>query len=181
MKKYSVVLVGFIIVVRLSAADARPANELTEVWQPVPPLVATPVDAAPSDAIVLFDGKTLDAWEPVRVGETGWKIEEGAMVIVPKPKPCDLRTKQSFGDVQLHLEWRAPTEMKGKGQDRGNSGVFFMGLYEIQILDSWENPTYVNGQAASVYKEHAPLVNASRRPGRMAGLRRGVYRASFFV
>ncbi len=87
------------------------------------------------------------------------------MVIVPKPKPCDMRTKQNFGDVQLHLEWRAPSDPKGKGQDRGNSGVFFMGLYELQILDSWENPTYVNGQAASIYKEHAPLVNVSRAPG----------------
>jgi hypothetical protein len=124
-----------------------------------------PVDHPPSDAIILFDGKSLDAWETVRADEAGWKIEEGAMVIVPKPKPCDLRTKQSFGDVQLHLEWRTPTEIKGKGQDRGNSGVFFMDLYELQILDSWENPTYVNGQAASIYKEHAPLVNASRAPG----------------
>ena len=150
---------------RLLAADERPANELTEVWQPVPAVVSAPAGSVPSDAIVLFDGKNLDAWEPVRAGETGWKIEEAAMVVVPKPKPCDLRTKQSFGDVQLHLEWRAPVEVKGRGQDRGNSGIFFMGLYEIQILDSWENPTYVNGQAASVYKEHPPLVNASRPPG----------------
>ncbi len=150
---------------RSSGADQRPANELTEVWRPVPSVVNAPAGGVPSDAIVLFDGKSLDAWEPVRAGEDGWKIEDGAMVVVPKPKPCDLRTKQSFGDVQLHLEWRAPADAKGNGQDRGNSGVFFMGLYELQILDSWENPTYVNGQAASVYKEHAPLVNASRRPG----------------
>jgi hypothetical protein len=157
-------LAGF-LALAARGADERPANELTEVWQPVPPVVATPAAGAPSDAIVLFDGRTLDGWEPVRAGEPGWKIEDGAMVVVPRPKPCDLRTKQSFGDVQLHLEWRAPVEIHGKGQDRGNSGVFFMGLYELQILDSWENPTYVNGQAASVYKEHAPLVNATRRPG----------------
>ncbi len=159
-------LVAFIVCATASSgAGDRPPNELTEVWQPVPAVVATPAGSVPSDAIVLFDGKSLDAWEPVRAGEAGWKIEDGAMVVVPKPKPCDLRTKQSFGDVQLHLEWRTPAEVKGNGQDRGNSGVFFMGLYELQILDSWENPTYVNGQAASVYKEHAPLVNASRRPG----------------
>ena len=149
----------------LLAADSRPPNELTEVWQPVPIVVETPASGVPSDAIVLFNGTTLDAWEPVRPDEAGWKIEDGAMVVVPRPRPCDLRTKQSFGDVQLHLEWRAPTAIKGNGQDRGNSGIFFMGLYELQILDSWDNPTYVNGQAASVYKEYAPLVNASRRPG----------------
>ncbi len=153
------------LAVGISGAEGRPANELTEVWHPVPPVVNAPAGGVPSDAIVLFDGKSLDAWEPVRAGEAGWKIEDGAMIVVPKAKPCDLRTRQSFGDVQLHLEWRAPGEIRGTGQDRGNSGVFFMGLYELQILDSWENPTYVNGQAASVYKEHAPLVNASRRPG----------------
>lgn len=149
----------------LIAAEPRAPNELTERWQPVPPVVATPAGSPPSDAIVLFDGKNLDAWEPVRAGEGLWKIEDGAMVVVPKPKPCDLRTKKSFGDVQLHLEWRVPVEIKGSGQDRGNSGIFFMGLYELQILDSWHNPTYVNGQAGSVYKEYSPLVNASRRPG----------------
>ncbi len=159
------VILGCLAALPLAFAEDRPANELTEVWQPVPPVVSAPVDHAPSDAIVLFDGQSLDAWEPVRAGEAGWKIENGAMVVVPKPKPCDMRTKQSFGDIQLHLEWRVPAEIKGKGQDRGNSGVFFMGLYELQILDSWENPTYVNGQAASIYKEHAPLVNASRAPG----------------
>ncbi|MEO6993493.1 MAG: DUF1080 domain-containing protein [Lacunisphaera sp.] len=151
--------------ITLLAADSRPANELTEVWQPVPADVGTPASGLPSDAIALFNGTTLDAWEPVRPGEAGWKIEDGAMVVVPRPHPCDLRTRQSFGDVQLHLEWRAPTTIKGNGQDRGNSGIFFMGLYELQILDSWKNPTYVNGQAASVYKEYAPLVNASRPPG----------------
>ena len=87
------------------------------------------------------------------------------MVVVPSPKPCDQRTKRAFGDVQLHLEWRAPSAAHGAGQDRGNSGVFFMGLYELQILDSFDNPTYVNGQAGAVYKEHAPLVNASRPAG----------------
>ena len=149
-------------------AASPPPYTLTEVWAPVPPVVAAPVAGAPSDAIVLFDGKILDAWEPARPDGHPWKIEDGAMVIIPTPapgKPCDQRTKQAFGDVQLHLEFRTPAEVKGNGQERGNSGVFFMGLYELQILDSVDNPTYVNGQAGSIYKEHAPLVNASRGPG----------------
>lgn len=161
--------------VTLHAADPapapkanRPPHELTEVWTPVPPVVSTPATGAPSDAIVLFDGTSLDAWEPVLADGKPWKIEDGAMTIVPTrapAKPCDQRTKQAFGDVQLHLEWREPADVRGQDQNRGNSGVFFMGLYEVQVLDSHNNPTYVNGQAAAVYKEHAPLVNASRPPG----------------
>ena len=90
------------------------------------------------------------------------------MVVIPTKAPdqtCDQQTKRAFGDVQLHLEFRTPAKVEGAGQGRGNSGVFFMGLYEIQILDSWQNPDYVNGQNASIYKEHAPLVNVSRPPG----------------
>ena len=154
---------------RLFAADPVPAPEtLTEVWKPVPPVVTVPANGVPSDAIVLFDGTNLDAWEPASPGGHPWKIVDGAMTIVPAAapaKPCDQRTKRAFGDVQLHLEWRIPADVKGSGQGRGNSGVFFMGLYELQILDAHDNPTYVNGQAAAVYKEHAPLVNAARPPG----------------
>jgi Domain of Unknown Function (DUF1080) len=148
-----------------SPPAGRPPEAATEVWSPVPPVVNAPPGQPPSDAVVLFDGTNLDAWEPVREDGLRWKIEDGAMVVVPSPRPCDQRTNRAFGDVQLHLEWRAPAAAKGKGQDRGNSGVFFMGLYELQILDSFNNPTYVNGQAAAVYKEQAPLVNASRSPG----------------
>ena len=148
-----------------SGPASPPPEAATEVWSPVPPVVTAPPGQPPSDAIVLFDGTSLDAWEPVRADGPRWKIEDGAMVVVPNPRPCDQRTKRAFGDVQLHLEWRAPAEIKGQGQDRGNSGVFFMGLYELQILDSFNNPTYVNGQAGAVYKERAPLVNASRPPG----------------
>ena len=137
----------------------------TEVWSPVPPVVTARPGQPPSDAVVLFDGTNLDAWEPVRAGGPRWKIEDGAMVVVPGPQPCDQRTKRAFGDVQLHLEWRTPAVVRGEGQGRGNSGVFFMGLYELQILDSFRNSTYVNGQAGAVYKEHAPLVNVSRPPG----------------
>jgi len=152
------------------AAEQRtpPPYTLTEVWSPIPPAVATPTGGIPSDAIVLFDGKNLDAWEPAWPGGHPWKIEDGAMVIVPTPAPnppCDQQTKRAFGDVQLHLEFRLPADARGEGQNRSNTGVFFMGLYEVQILDSYASTTYVNGQNASVYKEHAPLVNASRPAG----------------
>jgi hypothetical protein len=147
------------------AAGELPPPEVTERWTPLPPVVTAPAGGVPSDAIVLFDGRNLNAWEPVRSGEPGWKIEDGAMVIVPNPKPCDQRTKAAFGDLQLHLEFRSPAKVEGSGQGRGNSGIYFMGLYELQILDSWQNPTYVNGQAAAIYKQHPPLVNASGPPG----------------
>jgi hypothetical protein len=146
----------------------RTPNEFTEVWSPVPAVVTAPANTAPSDAIVLFDGSNLDQWEPVRAGGQPWKIEDGALTVVPTRAPnptSDQRTKQAFGDVQLHIEWRTPAEVRGDGQNRGNSGVFFMGLYELQILDSFRNETYVNGQAGAVYKEQAPLVNVSRPPG----------------
>jgi Domain of Unknown Function (DUF1080) len=157
-------------------ANVLPPPEETEYWTPVPPVVTATAGSIPSDAIVLFDGKNLDNWAPasqerqefhLKDGHP-WKIEDGAMVVVPTPspgRPCDQATQQSFGDVQLHLEFRTPAEAKGTSQDRGNSGVFFMGLYELQVLDSYNNPTYVNGQAGSVYKQHPPLVNASRPPG----------------
>lgn len=166
MKKFACLLL--VTVGGLSAADTPAPYTLTEVWSPLPPVVAAPALGAPSDAIVLLDGTSLDAWEPARADGHLWRLEDGAMVVIPTPapaQPCDQRTKQAFGDVQLHLEFRTPAVVRGAGQGRGNSGVFFMGLYEIQILDSYDNATYVNGQAGSVYKEHAPLVNASRPPG----------------
>ena len=146
------------------AAKAPPPEAATEVWAPVPPVVRAPAGGVPSDAIVLFDGRNLEAWEPARPDGRLWTVADGVL-LVPAGRPGDLRTKRAFGDVQLHLEWRAPAAVQGSGQGRGNSGVFFMGLYELQILDSFDNATYVNGQAAAVYKEHAPLVNASRPPG----------------
>jgi hypothetical protein len=162
---FALLLMNAAICASASAADELPPPELTEVWTPVPPVISAPVQGVPSDAIVLFDGKSLDAWVPIRAGEPTWKIEDGFMVVVPNPKPCDVQTRQAFGDVQLHLEFRTPAKVVGDGQGRGNSGIYFMGLYELQILDSWQNPTYVNGQAASIYKQIPPLVNASRPPG----------------
>jgi hypothetical protein len=147
-------------------ADANagpPPAAATEQWEPVPPVVAAPAGGVPSDAVLLFAGNNLDAWESVKGGPAPWMVEGDAMVAAPNAG--NIRTKAAFGDIQLHLEWRTPAEVKGTGQGRGNSGVFFMGLYELQVLDSWDNKTYVNGQAGAIYKQHAPLVNASRRPG----------------
>ena len=129
---------------------------LTEVWEPVPEIVDASAGRPPSDAIVLFDGTDLSAWN----GD--WKLEEDAVTVVPGTG--NLVTKRAFGDVQLHIEWRTPSVIEGEGQGRGNSGVFLMERYEVQVLDSYENTTYSNGQAGSLYKQHIPLVNASRPP-----------------
>jgi hypothetical protein len=145
-----------------AAAEIDPA--LTEVWTPVPPIVTPGVGtAAPSDAIVLFDGKDLSAWESVKGGPAKWRVEGNAFTVVKGTG--DIRTKRAFGDSQLHIEWRAPAKIEGEGQGRGNSGVYLQGLYEVQVMDSYDNPTYANGQAASIYKQYIPLVNASRKPG----------------
>ena len=121
----------------------------TEVWKPVPAVVATPRDAAPSDAVVLFHGKDLSAWEGEQGGKAPWAIADGAVTVVPGSK--GIRTKQRFCDIQLHVEWRTPVETRGfDGQQRGNSGIFLQEVYELQVLDSYDNPTYPNGQAASI-------------------------------
>lgn len=127
------------------------------------PPVVTPgtTGSPPSDAVVLFDGKDLSAWKSEEGGEPRWKVADGFMQVGFK----GLMTRQEFGAIQLHLEWASPAEVKGDGQGRGNSGVYFQGRYEIQVLDSYQNKTYFNGQAASFYGHNAPLVNASRKPG----------------
>ena len=145
------------------ADDMPPEPKLTEVWFPVPPKVkpgATP-GAAPSDAIVLFDGKSLEAWKSANTGAAaGWKVDKGEMVV--GPGTGDIQTKGVFGDVQLHVEWRDPQLPPDKvNQDRGNSGIFFQDVYEVQVLDNFENPTYVNGMVGSIYKQYPPLVNAT--------------------
>ena len=129
------------------------------------PRIVTPgvAGAPPEDAIVLFDGRSLSAWRGAEASEAPWKVENGYLEVIPKAG--FIFTKQNFGDVQLHVEWAAPAEVTGSGQGRGNSGVFLMGRYEIQILDSFENITRPDGQAAAFYGHAAPLVNASRKPG----------------
>ncbi|MCH5684761.1 DUF1080 domain-containing protein [Niabella sp. W65] len=112
---------------------------------------------------VLFNGKDLDEWQTEDGKPARWKVEQG-IVTVTKGTGV-IKTKKAFGDCQLHVEWRTPAEVKGEGQGRGNSGIFLMGLYELQVLDSYNNRTYSNGQAGSIYKQTAPLANASRKPG----------------
>jgi hypothetical protein len=128
-----------------------------KVWSE--PKIVTPGTNGqpPSDAIVLFDGKDLSKWEN---GEN-WIIKNGAATV----RAGGITTKQSFGDCQLHVEWATPEVVEGSGQGRGNSGVFLQSRYEIQVLDSYQNPTYPDGQAGALYKEYPPLVNASRKPG----------------
>jgi hypothetical protein len=126
---------------------------------------STPQEAgrAPSDAVVLFDGKDLSHWQGRRGRPADWSVEDGAMVI--KPGAGAITSREEFGDCQLHLEFASPVPARGNDQGRGNSGVMFFARYEIQVLDSFENVTYADGQAAAIYGQYPPLVNASRPPG----------------
>ena len=138
--------------------------------RPQPPIVRVRAVAsvhAPSDAIVLFDGTSLANWRVSdsthSAGPAKWKVANGYVEVVAGSGAIE--TRRAFGDAQLHVEWRAPAPPKGEGQDRGNSGVFLMGTYEVQVLDSYGNTTYPDGQAAAIYGQFPPLVNASRPPG----------------
>jgi hypothetical protein len=148
----------------------KPRPEDTEVWTPVPKVVTPGAtnDAPPSDAVVLFDGRNLDEWVSANGRSPAkWTVANGVMT-VNKPSG-DIETKRTFTDYQLHLEWKIPPDITGKGQERGNSGVYLAitdsGGYELQVMDSYDNPTYVNGQAGSMYKQFPPLVNVARKPG----------------
>lgn len=151
---------------------AKPKPEDTEVWSPVPPRVVPPAaNRPPSDAIVLFDGHDASQWESnVRPGQpAGWTIADGVLTV--KKGSGNIRTRRSFTDYQLHLEWRVPANLPGTGQGKGNSGLFLASTgpgdagYELQILDCADNKTYVNGQAASLYKQAIPLANACAGAG----------------
>ncbi len=136
--------------------------------RPVAPIVTPGAPALPvpppSDAIVLFDGTSLAKWEDSKGAPAKWKlIGGGAMEVAPGTG--GIQTHDGFGDAQLHVEWMSPNPPKGKDQDRGNSGVFLMGKFEVQVLDSYDNVTYADGQAASIYGQYPPLVNVSRKPG----------------
>lgn len=141
--------------------------ETTELWEPQPRII-TPGEKygdVPSDAIVLFDGKDLSSWLGADGAVAKWSVKDGIMTVAPGAK--DIKTKQEFGDVQLHIEWRTPVEVDPSkvSQARGNSGIFLQDRYEVQVLDNYNNKTYANGQAGSVYKQHIPLVNACKKPG----------------
>jgi len=145
---------------------AEMKSEMTEIWDPEVRIIEPGEDPGmpPSDAIILFDGNDISKeWTDSRGDPSGWIVENGSLVCV-KGKGS-IQTKRKFNDFQLHIEWRTPSPAIGKNQDRGNSGVYLQGLYEVQVLDSYENRTYRNGQAGSIYKQYAPLVNACRKPG----------------
>ena len=155
----------------LQAQEIDP--KLTEVWQPEPKVVTAGKTAsdAPSDAIILFDGKNLDEWVSVKdsTKPAGWLV--GKDLFTVDKKAGNIQTKKRFMDYQLHLEWRIPKDITGKDQARGNSGVFLASTgpgddgYELQVLDCYNNKTYVNGQTASIYKQSIPLANACKKPG----------------
>ena len=170
----SLLALSLLSAVALPALAQQPAGkpEDTEVWTPVPKVVTPGASsaAAPSDAIVLFDGSNLDQWISTNdKSPAKWTVANGVMT-VNKPTG-NIETKRSFTDYQLHLEWREPEGITGTGQARGNSGIFLASTgpgdngYEIQILDSYNNSTYVNGMAGSIYKQFIPLANAMRKPG----------------
>jgi hypothetical protein len=147
--------------------SSRKTPESTEVWEPEPRVVTPGMNYndAPSDALILFDGKNFDQWVSVEGGVPKWLLKGGVMTVVGGAK--DIKTKKEFRDFQLHIEWQTPAEVDPKkaGQTRGNSGIFLQERFEVQILDSYNNKTYSNGQAGSIYKQHIPLVNASKKPG----------------
>ena len=170
-------LVAFVILVGAVVAAQAPNTDLGYTDTPMlpgltyrvhdparpHPRVVTPgaqPGGAPSDAIVLFDGRDLSQWTTTK---QAWKVENGYVEVLPGGG--DLRTKERFGDVQLHVEWAAPAQVRNASQNRGTSGIFLQGRYEIQVLDSFDNPTYADGQAGAIYGQWPPLVNPTRRPG----------------
>lgn len=171
MKRVIVIAVtGELLATSFALAQDRPQD--TEAWKPTPVVVSPGAEpgAPPSDAVVLFDGSGLQEWVSVKdKSPAAWTVADGVLTV--NKARGNIETRRSFGDYQLHLEWRIPADIKGSGQGRGNSGVFLASTgagdrgYEVQILDSYRNETYVNGQAAAVYKQHPPLANASRKPG----------------
>jgi len=171
MKNVMVILIVLLTVTFFIAGCAAPQQPAKQYkWKvhdpdrPVPPII-TPGTAtsAPSDAIVLFDGSDLSEWASSGDKPAKWKVENDYMVI-PKGGGT-LRTRRSFGNCQLHIEWASPAEVKGSDQGRGNSGIYFMGQYEVQVLDSYNNKTYADGQAGGIYGQKPPLANACRPPG----------------
>ena len=166
-----IVLVGATLIAQ---QNTQMKPEETEVWSPEPKIVTPGASEAapPSDAIVLFDGKNLDEWVSAQDHSPAkWDVADGVMTVNKNSGSGNIETKRSFKDYQLHIEWRIPTNITGSGQARGNSGVFLASTgpgdagYELQVLDSYNNKTYVNGQAGSIYKQSPPLVNPNRKPG----------------
>ena len=164
-----IAFVSLMLTTAIAKAQNKKRDELdptvTEVWDHKPVKITPGKNAgdAPSDAVVLFDGKDLSQWTSLDGSAAKWDVSDGAFTV--KRGTGDIKSKKTFGDMQLHIEWRAPSEIVSEGQGRGNSGIFLQERYELQVLDSYESVTYSNGQAGSFYKQHIPLVNATRKPG----------------
>jgi len=160
-----------VVAAALSCAISPAISQTPEAAPPYPapktaPAIVTPGTTnadPPSDAIVLFNGRDLSHWRSSDGSPGKWIVRDGYVEV--KPGAGGIATVDKFGDAQLHIEWATPSVVKGEGQERGNSGVFLMERYEVQVLDSYQNETYYHGQAGSVYKQYPPLVNASRKPG----------------
>ena len=173
MKKIFFSLISLLTITLSLKAQQQGDPKATEVWSPEPKVVTPGKTAAdaPSDAIVLFSGKNLDEWKSVNdsTKPADWTIGKGAFTV--NKKSGNIETKKKFLDYQLHIEWRIPKDITGEGQARGNSGVFLASTgagddgYELQVLDCYNNKTYVNGQTASIYKQYIPLANACKKPG----------------
>ncbi|MFZ4260691.1 3-keto-disaccharide hydrolase [Sphingobacterium sp. HJSM2_6] len=163
--KRQFILIALLGVAGMASAQTKFQPQDTEFYEPVPRVVSTKANAAPSDAIVLFDGTNLNAWVSDKDGSTSpqWTIANNTFTV--KPGTGGIQTKQTFEDFQLHIEWKSPELIKGEGQGRGNSGLFLQGIYELQILDNNNNKTYTNGQAGSIYKQRPPLVEARKAAG----------------
>jgi hypothetical protein len=169
----SVVVIGLLGMA--PSAQAPPGNRAAELqkWpvhgeaRPMPPVVdpgpAGPPAAVPADAVVLFDGRDLSGWTTAKGAPARWLVKDGYMEVVKGAG--SIQTVRGFGDCQLHVEWATPSPAVGSGQDRGNSGVFLMNTYEVQVLDSYQSKTYADGMAAALYGHYPPLVNVSRTPG----------------
>ena len=172
MKKISLLFLMISGIINNSFAQQKGDPKDTEVWLPVPTVVnpQSNIASAPSDAIFLFDGKNLDQWKSVKDGtDAKWTVSDGAITV--KKGTGNIQTKKAFLNYQLHIGWKIPANITGSGQARGNSRIFLASTgpgddgYELQILDSYNNSTYSNGQAGSIYKQSIPLVNASKKPG----------------
>lgn len=164
MRTTPYLFISFLLIMNNSFAQ-QGDPKATEVWEPIPKIVepGKTNDQPPSDAIVLFGGKDLSGWLDKNNQPAKWTVGGNAMTVAKGTG--DIHTEKKFGNCQLHIEWRTPEKVEGESQGRGNSGIFLMGRYELQVLDSYNNRTYSNGQAGSIYKQHIPLVNASRKPG----------------
>lgn len=165
LSKPSLLLILGLACSSLSSAQTKFQPQDTEFYEPKSRVVHASAHKAPSDAIVLFDGKDLKQWVSAKNQNSAapWTIKDGVLTV--KPGAGDIQTIQNFEDFQFHLEWKSPEVIKGEGQGRGNSGVFLQGKYEIQVLDNHNNSTYVNGQAGSIYKQRQPLVSVRPADG----------------